>query len=429
MTEAIDQRRRPRLLMLAYECSPYHGSEPGMGWNFARHAASYCDTWVICEQHKWSDGIRKYLDANGQIAGLRFVFVPEKAWAALAWRIPGAGYLSYNLWHRRALRVARQLHEQVGFDLVHQVNVLGFREPGYLWKIGVPLIWGPVGGTQNYPWRFLPEAGLRGALSEGMRSVANRLQLRFSRRVRRAARRAAVLMAANSTVQRDLANAHNVKPTLMLDIGVSEVAETPSIRAGHNGLRILWCGGLEPWKALPLLLKALARLPEHVAYDLRIVGDGSMKARCRRLARRLGVDHHVTWMGRLTHRRTIEQYSWADVFAFTSLRDTSGTVVLEAFSVGVPVICLDHQGAHDMVTDRCGVKIPVTTPREVIDRLSQAVASLAGDPGRLEKLAAGARLRAREFLWSRRGERLASVYRGVLGDGFLWERAEELCHA
>ena len=81
---------------------------------------------------------------------------------------------------------------------------------------------------------------------------------------------------------------------------------------------------------------------------------------------------------------------WADVFAFTSLRDTSGNVVLEALAAGVPVICLDHQGVHDIVTDQCGVKLPVTTPDDVIACMSESLRRLAQDTAARERLSRGA---------------------------------------
>ena len=40
---------RPKLLIVAYACSPERGSEGGVGWNRAEQATSYCETWVICQ--------------------------------------------------------------------------------------------------------------------------------------------------------------------------------------------------------------------------------------------------------------------------------------------------------------------------------------------------------------------------------------------
>jgi glycosyltransferase involved in cell wall biosynthesis/peptidoglycan/xylan/chitin deacetylase (PgdA/CDA1 family) len=326
------------------------------------------------------------------------------------------------LWHRQAFRAARALHERVRFDLVHQLTWCGYREPGYLWRLGVPFVWGPVGGTQNYPWRFLASAGWRGAAHEGLRSVLNWLQLRISPRVRQATWRAAALLAANSTNQADFARVHGRAPAVMLDSGVTEVTHAPRSRSPDTPLRLLWSGNLATHKALGLLLKALALVPGAVRYEVRVLGRGPCERRWRALARRLNVDRHVRWMGRLEHTEALRQYSWADVLVFTSLRDTSGTVVLEALAAGVPVICLDHQGAHDVVTDLSGVRIPVTTEREVLRRLADAIVRIATDLDAWRRLSVGARDRAKEYLWNRQGERMAAVYRQTLDDLPLLDR-------
>jgi glycosyltransferase involved in cell wall biosynthesis len=133
------------------------------------------------------------------------------------------------------------------------------------------------------------------------------------------------------------------------------------------------------------------------------------------MAKNEGIEANCTWTGWLPHHEAMAQYDWADLFVFTSLRDTCGTVVVEALSRGVPIICLDHQGVGDVVTPECGIKIPVTTPRDAISQLSDAIASLAHDRSRLETLSHGATERAREYLWSVKGEKMAKIYNNVIG--------------
>jgi len=415
MTNEHNIDRRRRVLMVAYACSPEHGSDPGVGWNRAVQSAKHFDTWVLCEETKFGPVIRRYLQQHGPIEGLHFEFVPEKPAAWLLWRIPGMGWLSYNLWQRRALRVARRLHDQFQFDLTHQVTVISFREPGYLWKLGIPFVWGPVGGTHAYPWRFLGEAGVVAGLREVVRNVTNGFQLRFSRRVRRAGHEAAALMAANSTIRQDLTPIHGTTPIWLPEIGISEAAATVrKQRPSTEPLRILWSGDLSARKALSLLIKALAELPDDVPYQLRVMGRGPMRGRWQRLARRVGVDRHIEWMGHLPRNEVLQHRRWADVFVFSSLRDTTGTVVLEALADGLPVVCLDHQGAHDVVTDQCGITIPVTTPREVVRGLAKSLSLLAHDRIRLGQLSEGASQRAQQYLWSRQADQIASVCRDVL---------------
>lgn len=407
-----NSHRRPRVLMVAYACDPYRGSEPGTGWHRAVEAAKQFDIWVICEEGEFRKSIERHVKETGRIRGLEFRFVGRTRFERILGRVPGLYYLSYNLWHRRVYRIASNLHRELGFDLVHQANICGYREPGYLWRLDVPFVWGPIGGSQNYPWRFLAAGGMRGALQEGVRNLLNCVQLRFSRRVKAAARRAALMMAANSVNVGDFQQVHGVSPVLLLEIGAETVK--PRRVEAHQEIRILWSGEFSHRKALHLLLAALGELPPDVPYELRILGKGPLERRWRSLAFRTGVAAHCRWMGWLPRAEAMEQYEWADFLAFTSLRDTAGTVVLEALSRGVPVVCLDHQGAGDIVTEECGIKIPVATPRQATTALRDVVVELYNNRDRLDRLSRGAQERARDFLWLRQGERLAQLYFQVL---------------
>lgn len=174
--------RRPRILLLAYGCSPYRGSEPAIGWHTALEAGKRFDTWAICEgSPRHIALVDAWVRRHGPVPGVTFRFLPHTRLEYALRRAPGGYYPAYNLWHRRAFREAVRLHRRIGFDLAHQVNLNTFREPGYLWRLGIPFVWGPVGGTQNYPARFLARAGAGGAVREGARSLLNVLQLRLTR--------------------------------------------------------------------------------------------------------------------------------------------------------------------------------------------------------------------------------------------------------
>jgi peptidoglycan/xylan/chitin deacetylase (PgdA/CDA1 family) len=162
------------------------------------------------------------------------------------------------------------------------------------------------------------------------------------------------------------------------------------------------------------LLKALAKLPPDVKFQLRIIGGGPMENCWQRMATDLGIAEHLEWLGWLSHKESLRQYEWADVFAFTSLRDNSGTVVIEALANGLPVVCLDHQGPRDIVTDRCGLKVPVVWPRQVAEDLSLAVTRLARDQALRHSMSRAARDRASDFLWGRLGEEMRLIYWQVL---------------
>lgn len=399
--------------MLAAACNPYKGSDFAVGWGRALETAKHFDTWVICGHWDKPD-IQDFLAEHGEIPGLHFCFL-ESWWVEEYLKIGSPlyylHYLPYNLWQRRAFKLALSLHRKLKFDLVHQVTIVGYREPGYLWKLGIPFIWGPLGGTQNYPWRFLPLAGFKGALKEGLRSIFNVLQFHFSPRVRQALKNATVVLAANATIQQDFERVHGIKPQILLEVGINGVNSFPAKSITQDGpLKILWSGEFKHHKALHLLIRALSLMPPGFDYELKVVGDGPLKKCWQGLARRLDVNAHCQWTGWIPHELALKEYGWADVFVFSSLRDITSNVVLEALSQGVPIICLDHQGVGDVVTDDCGIKIPLSTPEEVIRSLRNHLVDLAADRARLESLSWGALKRARQFLWSQNGEQMARIY-------------------
>ena len=407
---------RARILLVAYSCIPERGSEPGTGWNHAVEAAKNFDTWVICEGDASEPEIRAYFERHDPIAGLHFEYLAESLLERLLKWVPGAKYLAFGLWNCRAGRLARRLHEKYGFDLVHQVTFTGFREPGYLWKLDATFVWGPIGGAQNYPWRFLAKGGPYALLKEGGRGIINILQMRYSPRVRRAARRATLLLAATTTNRRAIIAAHGVTPVLFPDTGVRQLCEVSSASRTSGTLRILWCGVLSPHKALHLLIEALGAVPDDVAWELHVVGDGPFRAKWQRLAKTWGVDDRISWLGWIPHRESLTQYTWADIFVFTSLRDTTGTVLPEALAAGLPIVCLDHQGAADVVDASCGIKIAVTRPNEVIAGLRQAIEGLSREPETRERLGRGASRRAEDYLWPELGKRMAKMYRRVIAE-------------
>lgn len=404
---------RPRLALVAFACNPYHGSEEGIGWNRAVQAARCGDVTLFCEASAYRADVERWIAEHGKPAGLKFEFLPLRRDEQVLKRIPGGIVVAHRRWQRRAARLVAQRHAEQPFDLVHQVNYATYREPGGLWKLEIPFIWGPVGGTQNVPWRFLPFLGPRDGASEGLRSFLNLATLWTSPRLRRAAKTAEAIFASNSTNVRDLTRRWRRPVHLLADVGVSQVAQTAARRTSHE-LRILWSGLHIPRKALPLLLHALAQLRD-APWRLEVLGDGRLTPRWRRLANRLGIDDQIAWRGRLPHAEAVAAMAEADLFAFTSLRDSGGTVVLEALAAGTPVLCLDHQGAADYIDETCGVKIPPTNPQDVIRGFARALQRFAERRDLLEAMRPAALARAERYRWEATSREIFAAYDAALG--------------
>lgn len=218
-----------KVLVSAYACSPYRGSEPGMGWHYLQAVAEDNEVWCLVEEEKWRSDIEKFYEKKADTSGvldagrMHFVFIrkPRARWLRKIW--PPSYYWFYRIWQKKAFKRAQMLHAKEKFSLAYQMTMTGFREPGYLWRLDTPFAWGPIGGNVNVDWRLLPLAGLTGALEYAARNIINWMHCRFLRRPRMAARRATacgMLMASTGEIAEAAKRLWNADAHVLCENGV-----------------------------------------------------------------------------------------------------------------------------------------------------------------------------------------------------------------
>jgi glycosyltransferase involved in cell wall biosynthesis len=431
LTRGIDQRRVPQgasvpvLLLIAYDCDP-RGSEPCAEWMRILEAACEFEIHAIVGPHSFA-AIQEHRRQTLLPASIH-VHTPELdgVWRLLVRTGQGDGLnmLAYRYWQRLASRLAVELHRDYTFSLVHQVNPANSSEPGQCWKLGVPFVWGPVSGTELLPPDFLNGLPVSRQIAERARQWGIRLSL-GSRRVRRAAAHASVLLASNSGAQRDFERAFRRPVELQSGIALSTVKRPSTARFRFPGpLNLLWSGELAHPSGLPLLLEAVANLGHDVDYHLHILGTGHMQAEWKTLAAQMGVRSRCTFhtdtskrssslqnRSQPDHNSLLTRLDAAHLYISTDLRNTSGAGIIQALGRGVPVMCFDQYTGADIVTRACGIKIPVSHPGHAIAAMASSIRQLAEDRTPLLRLSAAACDRAQNYLWRHDKDRILSTYR------------------
>lgn len=167
-------------------------------------------------------------------------------------------------------------------------------------------------------------------------------------------------------------------------------------------------GRLIPAKRVGFLAEALL---ESVAKSTRthvlFCGEGESVEEILGRFHAAGLAHRLTLVGNLHDDEVPDAYAAMDVFAFASLTDTQGIVLLEAMAAGLPVLALRATGPQDLITDGvCGrLLAPDSMPRD----FAAALAELARDPFRAD-LAAGARRQAAAYDRRHCAVALAGIY-------------------
>jgi glycosyltransferase involved in cell wall biosynthesis len=404
-----------KILIIGHACSPQQGSEPSVTWNWAWHLSRYHHVWVVAHPHDRSVVERFVEDHTNRNLRFYWLGVPRflDPWGSNAKGGDRGLWLHYLVWLRLAYRKAIELHEQIGFDIVHHVSYGSVSAPPPAQKLGVPFVWGPIGGGQCAPAPFRHYFG-RAWKREIVRNVRIRL-LEVSPSLISAARASFVTLATNQETANLLRRIGARDVRLYLDSGISSafVSNARTTKSDAETLTLLWAGRMQPRKALPLALQAIAEAHD-VRVRLLIAGDGEMRKVWEDCAKRLHVESNVEFLGSVPWKQMLDLYQRADAFLFTSLRDSFGTQVLEAMGQGLPILTLDHQGVGTFVPPGAGIKTPVTTPGETIRGIADGIRWLARNPDARWRLGDAGRTYAETQTWERRAEWMSKLYEEAL---------------
>jgi glycosyltransferase involved in cell wall biosynthesis len=397
------------VLLSAYACRPNSGSEEGNGWGWATHlAARGLRVHVLTIARD-----QLAIEAEQQrhlIPNLSFSFV-EPALKGLKW---GHG-LHYLAWQFAVVDRAKKLLAANTFDLVHHVTYGSIHVPSQLWRLGIPVVFGPVGGGQTSPFSMRHYFGEH-QQKELLRTALTK-SLRFSPLHRRWIKRMAVVFATNEETLTLMKQLGRKDAVLSLDVCVPQtfLANDPKIFQEHESpLRLLWTGRMMPRKALALTLDAVAKALENVT--LTIVGDGIAPEVVRQMIVSRGLESKVFWKGdRVPWSEMRAVYREHDAFLFTSLRDSCGGQLLEALALGLPVITLDHHGARLLIPDDAGYKVPVTEKEPTISAIAAAIDAFASASIQQKNAMSAAGLAAaRNLTFGVRAERAEHLYERIL---------------
>ncbi|HKW94475.1 MAG TPA: glycosyltransferase family 4 protein [Methylomirabilota bacterium] len=163
----------------------------------------------------------------------------------------------------------------------------------------------------------------------------------------------------------------------------AEWAEQFSI--GSDEVIVSTVSYLRPFKNPHVLVEACKQLRERsVRVRLLVAGDGEMLADLKTLAKRLGVEDRVHWLGNVSDPRTLLQAT--DIFVLASVGEAFGLVLAEAMACGVPVVG-SRSGSLSEVVEEGGTGLLVP-PRDAV-AFAEAVEQLSRDA--LRRRAMGAR--------------------------------------
>lgn len=193
-----------------------------------------------------------------------------------------------------------------------------------------------------------------------------------------------------------------------VDASFGAIAVNRRPAPADRALRVLFVGRLEAQKNVRRLLDALALTREPM--DVRLVGDGELRAALEGRAAELGLDH-VRFVGARHGAELASDYAWADVFVLASDKEGMPLVLLEAMAAGLAVVATDVPGTRELVGDTGLLAEPEPAP------LAAALDLVATDRDLLDKLATRSAERGTTFGWDARITQVEELYTRIRGAG------------
>ena len=415
---------RRHVLVAAFACEPGRGSEPGQGWQVASRLAAHHDVTAVVYAG-FRPAIEAYL-ARTPVPGLRVAyyrlpFEPARHHAAGE---PWSGFAEqfhYIAWTLGARGLVRRLYDASPFDAAVHASFMRYWSPSPAAAlVGVPFVWGPVGGGETAPPAFVAAMPWRGRLRARLRQTI-RAASHALPPVRTTARRATLALATTPESARRMERLG----ARAVEVARASVAleQAEAVRLGalppppDGPLTFLFTGRLLDWKGVDLGLRAFARAcaasataavpggaPDALAGARFVVlGEGPERARLEALAASLGVT--AEFRGNRPRPEALATLAHAHVQVHPSLHDSGGYATLEALAAGRPVVCLDLGGPAvqvrvDAGEPEVGVAVAARTPEEAVAGMAAAFVRLARDPALRARMGHAAKVRVAErFVW------------------------------
>lgn len=403
------------ILLNAYAVSPNWGSEPGMGWNWIINLAIYCKVFVITEG-EWRKEIEKAIELLPQKNNIHFYYnpIPDKVrkmcWNQGDWRF----YYYYRKWQKKTLKIAQEIIVENKIDVIHQLNMIGFREPGYLWKIkNIPYVWGPIGGMGNIPVAYLMGTDWKQQLFCRLKNTISDLQVKYSPRVKKALNRG-ITIAATKEVQDKIKKVYNKDIPLINETGCYPKELKKIIKKDNNDtFKILWVGKFDFRKQFNLAVKSISKLANKDQLEFNVIAPFSsetQKMTIENLIKDYKIEKITKLWGKIPNLKVQEMMRESDILFFTSISEGTPHVVLEALQNNLPVVCFDTCGQGDIVNSEIGIKIPLYYPEKSAKDFAKTIEFLKNNRDFLTVLKNGCYDSQKELSWDSKAKQMSEIY-------------------
>jgi len=398
-----------KILLSAYACEPGKGSEPEVGWQWATGLAQHASVTVVTRANNKASieaALASRAATGNKSPEFLYYDLPEFFVRLKNLGLPMRIY--YLLWQIGASRVITRLKNR--YDIVQHLTFNAFALPGFLWFRHPAVVLGPLGGGMVTKWSHLRWFPPKSRIAEIFRSFLVTLSS-WSPTLWISCAFARLILVANEDTLQCIPRPFHFKTRRLLETACPVAPESSrSEEAPLN--RFIWIGSLEPRKAPAIAVEALELvLRQGEKATLTIIGDGPLRESLKQMLAQRELADAIQLRGKLTREEALQALGEHTALLFSSVRDTSGNVVLEAMAQGLPVIAFNHQGIPEMLDDSCGYLVESVDDGDDAGAFANSMTDIVRHPDTAVAKGRAARDKARGVLsWESKWKTLLPLY-------------------
>lgn len=185
---------------------------------------------------------------------------------------------------------------------------------------------------------------------------------------------------------------------------------------GIIGKSLVYMGRVSYEKSIDEVIHAAARVIKKIPeIKLMIVGDGPEKEKLAKLARELNIHEHVIFTGFLHGQSLIEALSANDLFITASKSENMPLAVLEAMSVGLPIVAISSLGMREIIENNGnGFLLPPEDTGKTIEQITEATLALLTDRALRDKFSAHSQKLSEKYSEKEITKKLVETYQRTI---------------
>ena len=378
-----------KILISAYACEPFLGSEPEVGFKWANNLHEIGHDVYVLTRKTNKNLIDKFYGKKLSKPKYIYIDLPDFFLKTIK-RKSKYSYTYFFLWQYYIFFKYLIYLRKYKFDLIHHVTFVSLRFPPIIGLLGKRFIYGPVGGGELVPKKLLNLLDKKEILKEKLRIIFNNL-LKFSPiNFLLFLKADKIYVTSNETkklVPTFFYNKTFIKSAITID---NSCAKKIIKITKFDPIRFLFVGRAESLKGIEIIFNTLKKIKEKkFRFKLTMICNGKVIDDLDKLLQKYHLNsNNLEIINYIPKSSIINYYDSSHFLFFPSLRESGGKVILESLQRYKPVITLDINGQAQVLNKNISILVKPNDKdlNEICEEFSNKIIMNINNPEKYNEL-------------------------------------------